>query len=387
MPTTTPPLVPTTTGTTLSAENTGKGKSGQTNRANNASSFDSYSNIKASSEGGDKRMLEVIFERLKYTIRAEWSEGQSVSKILDTFEDVTVEPPERLTAAQKEDDLLVAIWKEKVKQHVVKLDALERAKEKLFSTVWKLLSKVLRNKVSGQAGFSDRNAASDVVWLVRTVRALVTDFDSAMPEILSVSEALEKILCYRQSEKMENSDYVRNLLALVKVYEQYCGPYGVHSREEKRIDEYLNSVRDENGAALDNEAKCIRKEEAVRKFREKAIAMQIIRGSCKKRYSGLRKNLATDFGLKINKYPETIDDAVNALNVAEGQLPHHFRKLRNSNGFMFAQVGEGKLIPGTNGKTFDHISCHKCKNMGHYADKCPSRSSDDMEAKDDGQDP
>jgi sulfur relay (sulfurtransferase) DsrF/TusC family protein len=65
------------------------------------------------------------------------------------------------------------------------------------------------------------------------VRALVTDFDTTMPEVLSVSEALTKILNNQQPERMDNSDYVKTLLALIKVYEQYCEPYGVHHMEEK----------------------------------------------------------------------------------------------------------------------------------------------------------
>jgi hypothetical protein len=70
--------------------------------------------IKAALEGGDKRMLDIILERLKYSIRSEWTEGQEVSKILDTYEDVTVTPPERLTNEQKADDLFLEIWKESI---------------------------------------------------------------------------------------------------------------------------------------------------------------------------------------------------------------------------------------------------------------------------------
>lgn len=331
-------------------------------------------------------MLDVIFERLKYTIKAEWTEGQGVSKILDTYEDVTIDPPQKLTDVQKQDEVLVAIWKEKIKQHVVKSDALDSAKEKLYSTVWKLLSETLKNKVSGQKGFSEKNAVSDVVWLVKIVRALVTDFDTTMPEILAVSEALEKILNYRQGEKMENSEYVKNLMALVKVYEQYCGPYGVHQCEEKRIDERIAAELDEDGNPLDEEAKRMRKKEEVRNFRNKAIAMQIIRGACKKRFSRLRYNLATDYGLRVDKYPNTIDDAVNALNVAESQLPLYMKKPRHPNGFMFAQTGEEKLVAGTDGKFFDRITCHKCKHKGHYAPKCPYQD-DGKEREENGQDP
>ena len=97
-------------------------------------------------------MLDVIFECLKYTIKAEWAEGHTIAKILDTYEEVTIQLPYRLTDVQRADKLYVAIWKEKIKQHAIKLEVLDREKEKMYSTVWKLLSKVLRNKVSGQMG-------------------------------------------------------------------------------------------------------------------------------------------------------------------------------------------------------------------------------------------
>lgn len=325
-------------------------------------------------------MLDVIFERLKYTIQAEWTTGKEVAKILDTGEDVTVAPQARLTAEQKKDDLHFAIWREKVKQHVLKLDALEDAKSKLFSTVWKLLSKIMQSKVAGQSGFSEKSEASDVVWLVKTVRALVTNFDSAMPEILSVSEALERIITYRQHEKMDNAEYVRVLLSLIKVYEQYCGAYGVHLKAEKSIDDDLAVLVDEDGDPIPDDEKHKKRQEQIRMFREKTIAMQIIRGACPKRYSSLRKNLATDFGLRTNKYPKTINDVVNALNVAEKQLSPPYQKIRNPNGFIFAQNGNGNLIAGTNGKIMENIICHKCKRPGHYANKCPVENQDEKEA-------
>jgi hypothetical protein len=66
--------------------------------------------------------------------------------------------------------------------------------------------------------------------------------------------------------------------------------------------------------------------EEMCKAREKAIAMQIIQGACRKRYSALKKNLAVDFGLKVDKYLVTVDEAVNALNVQEMNLPSHFQE-------------------------------------------------------------
>ena len=189
----------------------------------------------------------MILGHLKYSIRSEWAEGQIFSKILETYEDVTVPRLDHLSNDDKKDELLVEIWKESVKQHVVEVRALTRAKVKLYSTVRNLLLKVLQNKVTSQPSYEGKSKTCDVVWLLNTVRALVTDFDSAIPEILSIGEALEKILTYRQTETMENADYVKNLTVLIRVYEQYCGAYGVHMGELKRIDTQIQDAVNEAG--------------------------------------------------------------------------------------------------------------------------------------------
>jgi hypothetical protein len=87
---------------------------------------------------------------------------------------VKLDPPRRLTPEEKEDDLLVEMWKEDVKQHISETRALSRAKRRLYATVWKLLSNTMRNKVSGRDEFEEKNTASDVLWLVKVVREIVS---------------------------------------------------------------------------------------------------------------------------------------------------------------------------------------------------------------------
>lgn len=327
-------------------------------------------------------MLDVIFERLRYTIRAEWTEGHDVSKILETYEDVTLTPPAELTAEQESSKLQVALWNERVKRHVNQEEGLERSKKRLYSTVWKLLSQTMKNKLAGKTGFAEKDDRGDVVWLVKTIRELVTDFNCHCPQVVSEAEALDKITSFRQSEKMENADYLKSLLTLVKVYEQYCGPYGLHSEASRRIEESLIGRVDEQGHALNDDAKSILREEARREIRDRAVATLIIRGACNRRYASLRKHLMTEYGLKTNKYPVTVDDAMMALNNAESQLPSKIRRGRGGNsGLSFAQT-DGELVPGTNGKTVDHVTCHKCKKIGHYANKCPSNQTEEEEKND-----
>jgi hypothetical protein len=134
---------PTTPSVDTSSSQNPKPKSSTTSKSKaNVSLQENYSLIRTPDEGGHKPMLDVIFEKLKYSIESEWwMEGQVVAEVLDSYEDVTVEAPRHLTADKKNNELLVEIWKEEVKQHVAEVRALTtRAKKKLYATEWKLLT-------------------------------------------------------------------------------------------------------------------------------------------------------------------------------------------------------------------------------------------------------
>jgi hypothetical protein len=173
-------------------------------------------------------MLDGVFEKLRFTIESEWTEGQAVATIFENYNNVKPDPPRRLTTEEKEDDVLIEMWKEDVKQHIYETRALSRAKRRLYATAWKLLSKAMRNKVAGRDKFEEKNTASHVVWLLKVVREIVSSFDHTVPKPLSKLESLAKtkILNFEQGEKMENADYVKGLIALIKVHEQYDGPLG-----------------------------------------------------------------------------------------------------------------------------------------------------------------
>jgi Zinc knuckle. len=55
-----------------------------------------------------------------------------------------------------------------------------------------------------------------------------------------------------------------------------------------------------------------------------------------------------------------------------------------TSGLSFVQT-DGELKPGTNGKAMDHATCHKCKKVGHYANKCPQAEEEESGSANDGQ--
>jgi hypothetical protein len=163
-------------------------------------------------------MMDIVFEKLRYKIDSEWTEGVQVSKILEDFEDVQLESPGRLSAEEMQDPLLAEMWKEDVKLHMGEHRALVRAKQKLFATIWQILSQNMKSRISGQPNYEEKSKSKDPLWLAKKVREQVTNFDSSMPRVLSTRDAMEHILTYRQGEKMDNAEYAKNLVALIKVF-------------------------------------------------------------------------------------------------------------------------------------------------------------------------
>lgn len=122
---------------------------------------------------------------------------------------------------------------------------------------------------------------------------------------------------------------------------------------------------DKNGDPLDDAAKEMRGVEAVKAIREKAVTTLIIRGACNRRYTSLRNHLMTEYGLKMDKTPPNIDNTMMALNNTESQVSKQSKQGRGGHGnFSFAQTNS-ELVPGTNERTVDHVTCHKCNKAGH----------------------
>jgi hypothetical protein len=165
---------------------------------------------------------------------------------------------------------------------------------------------------------------------------------------------------------------VKGPIALIKGHEQYDGPFGFSTKDMTEMNEQVERLKDDEGNPLTEIEKTKIKAKEIKIIREKAIAMQIIQGACKKRYSQLKLNLSNDYSLKTNKYPDTVEEATSALNVHESNLQARLKRGRPQSGLTFVQDGTKKLVAGKNGKIQEHIQCHKCKFKGHYANQCPT---------------
>ena len=66
----------------------------------------------------------------------------------------------------------------------------------------------------------------DPLWLLLAIQTITYKFDETKPLVLALDDALEDIVRYKQQENMDNSEFLKTFLSLIKVYKQYGGTFG-----------------------------------------------------------------------------------------------------------------------------------------------------------------
>ena len=108
-------------------------------------------------------------------------------------------------------------------------------------------------------------------------------------------------MCFRQSERMSNSDYLEKLCDLVEVYEQLSGEPGT---SKARFDSLLIDPE----LADDDDI-----QDAKTKTREEYLAVLLLTKSDPERYGSLVTDVENAYTRGQNGYPTTVSGAYDML--------------------------------------------------------------------------
>ena len=111
-------------------------------------------------------------------------------------------------------------------------------------------------------------------------------------------------------------------------------------------------------------------DEAWANAREQALAIRFIRGT-NSAYKSYLTHLQNSFFYGSDYYPTTLHEAYHILQRRE---PKMATATLESYGVAF--VYAGATVSHAEGRNLDHITCYECRNTGHYANRCPSRSKE-----------
>ena len=142
--------------------------------------------------------------------------------------------------------------------------------------------------------------------LVRKIEHICVGLDDHKQEVFNLVQAAKTLYLYTQGEK-ESIEYGRNFKSLWDTMEVFGGSSGVHKglvegilKDQGRV-RNVNSIMDAERRAADQEVS------------DTVKAALIISGADKQRYGKLKDELASNYLLGTDQYPNTFDKAVRIL--------------------------------------------------------------------------
>jgi hypothetical protein len=218
----------------------------------------------------------------------------------------------------------------------------------------------MRQKVESGSSYSIISGNHDGLALLVSIKEIVYQFQSSKFVMHAVHDATRRFYTYSQGKHATTAVYLEQYQNIVDVINQVGGSVG---KNIGLVKEYAK-VKGVDFETLSNEALKKLKEETYERY----LATSFVLAADRSRYGRLIESLENDYLQGRDNYPTTLTSAYNLLTNWK-QDP---RNLMRSIG----PVNDGVSFATTDGtKDKSHIQCHKCKQYGHYANKCKQAQS------------
>jgi len=289
--------------------------------------------------------------------------------MINTGGDISITFPQDLTEDEQMLFSKVHAFQEEYSEARDRTRTYKANKIALYQKVLELCSKQMRTTLTGVPGYEKAKIKHDPIWLLKSIKGICLRYDAKIKKSIALSSALESILSFRQKNR-SNDDYYKEFIALVDVYEQYGGTFG-------HLSAYEDDIKSLVATSSVTEA------QARKKVRERVLASSFLERADTQRYGSMKRDLANDYSLSIDKYPESIANALSVLNSWRDDRRRSVPAPTSPDGFLFAQNEE--LVPGKDGKIYfnqtsdEPIVCFGCNCKGHYAGRnCPNENRKDQ---------
>lgn len=202
-----------------------------------------------------------------------------------------VYPGEKGTDEQK------AIWSKEYDRYLKKADLYDLNKAKVFETVLKQCTKVIKNKIEGTTDYATIEAAVDVVAFLQKIKDVAHGANEKLYSHLQAVESLLQLGKMRQRDGEDLVDYYRRFMSVVERYETSYGRVNPVAVAEKSP----RYSSDQSGV------------EAVE--RNKLLAFLLMDRANQKEFGPLMRSLGSDFALGNDLYPKTLENAMHVLTI------------------------------------------------------------------------
>lgn len=262
-------------------------------------------------------------------------------------------------------------WKEDYKDTRYRINKYNENESNAWALIYDQCTNELKNKLDGTIGYDKAKGDNDVIKLLTMIRGYCCQFDALNDEYMGIVKSLKNLFFFYQKENQQNADYHEDFMALVEVIEEYGGA-GCLTHFPNLIRKEL-LTKDPNMDTTGASAQEVK--DAKKRVRDKFLAALMLNGANGTRYGDLKRTIAENYVTGSSEYPESPEMVMRILNAYQ---PPRWNVKRggqevgagSEEGAMFAQSDDGNQDWRAN------ITCHKCKEKGHFARECGKKKEE-----------
>ena len=265
-----------------------------------------------------------------YLQRTSAYEGYLVAETVRTSKKQIIELPPAVdeSTADAEDQKIIRA--EEVKTVAKRRLKLGEALKKGYATVYDQCSQEVRDKLESTDDWDKTQKEQSLEELIRKIERICIGFDDHKQEVFNLVQALKTLYLYTQGEKESVEEYGRNFKSLWDTVEAFGGSPGVHKGLVEGILKDPGRVRNVN-SITDAERRA-----AEQEVSDTVKAALVISGADNRRYGKLKDELANNYLLGTDQYPDTFDKAVRILgNYQTSRVNMPYRTNPNDTGVAF----------------------------------------------------
>ena len=310
----------------------------------------------------DKRQFARTLEALEEYIAKNYKHAGDMMPLTRELKNPEIAEPANLPEGEKSRVKTILLEKQ-IAAYVTRCDILESNLQATYAVIWGQCSEAMRAKLQGLEKYNDARDKCDCAWLLTQIKAIRHKFEEKRYGYASLNDAYNNFYSHRQQNEEALADYLHQFKENVDVLEHYGGAVGVDKGSQELIEKYL-----EPGATVSSETK-------KKMSRDRALAIQFLKGADRKRYGNLLIELENQFSRGTDQYPPDLTAAYGMLVSYRGTRQSAPTSSPSpSPGFQFAQTADP--VPGLDGVLHEAITCFHCRGPGHYASQCPHRQDE-----------
>jgi hypothetical protein len=195
------------------------------------------------------------------------------------------------------------IQAEVVKSVAKRQQKLEESLKKGYASVYDQCSQEVRDKLKATRDCETVQATQSLSKLIKRIEKICVSFDDHKQSVFNLVQSLKTLFLYTQLEKATVEEYARNFWSLWDTVEAFRGLTGIHQRlvdaELKR--KGLNNPGDDQLEVAQHVAV------------EQVKAALLINGADQRKFGKLKDELANNYLLGMDQYPDTLEKAGGIL--------------------------------------------------------------------------